>query len=687
MAASGKSPSVGFSIVKCLSLALGALISTYLFLLLWQHQRHFSQTHGHAKASHDMHRSSFLPKPLQGAQNTNGTEGGAGRGVSLSPAAARVSKLPALEKFGGADRPRIIFAVPMPWPLKDDLAKDNLVATISTWGAHAARLVLIVSESQIAKFPPDSELGEQHSQIKDYLYSVPMKRPDGIKNGRHIWEKMWRGWKLVADKYRFEADWFVKADLDTYIAVENMRAFLHPLNPDEPYYFGHSLFHDWKRHNLVFNSGTCYVLSRESVRRLAIRLERIEASRSFTYQCGDGDGAREDPHTAGCLRDVDVPASDSLDSEGKQRFLTFRPKDHLFAMGVEPGREATWFWMFKDTSKQLLDCCSSYPISFHNFKSHPRAVYEPEAYYRLEYYLSSHSYEGILQGIDPPRGQPFEIPEDLPFEVDDSRNCKGSEPRKTFGNWLRENPDAAACVNSDESCKCKIPESLPHLGPGIQLDEEEDGSSRCVLGGFIRKGGKCKLKCKEGYRALENRRRVDGQNELACPDGAILYPSKPLQCKMECTDAQLDQIRAMIKGTGDHLNERDSGASLACGPGRAMADGKKSGVLNCALATSEDTIQLFQCSECVSWKISLSGSRYTHDAWKTLSFDGSAATRFEVASVQTGSPHDPNKNCNRWNVPTQLILRVRGKEEPIAALSCGNQMIQIVDITKSPRTC
>jgi len=575
--------------------------------------------------------------------------------------------------------PRIIFAVPMPWPLKDDLAKDNLIATISTWGSHAARLVLVVSQQQIERFPPDQQLGERHSQIKDYLHSVPMVRADGLKGGRNIWEKMWRGWKLVADRFRFEAEWFVKADLDTFVAVENMRAFLSFISTQDPYYFGHTLFHDWERHNLVFNSGTCYILSRESLRRLAIRLSRIEPSREFTYQCGDGPGAREDPHTAGCLRDVGIPASDSLDSNGKQRFLTFRPKDHLFAMKVDPGREKTWFWLMKDTSKQLLDCCSNYPISFHNFKSHPRIVYDTEAYYRLEYFLSTRSYEAVRKGIDPPRGmgRPFALTGEPPSPIDDNLNIKTAPSKQHFGHWLKENPDMYACVNKTQECFCELPEQIPHLGDNVVVASVASNPN-CMSGGKIGIGEKCLVTCGSDYERLGDEK----PRYITCPDGALLYP-EPLTCRSKCKVDSVENLKEKVASLGDKVIDTKTGSKISCGNGRALFDGSKVGAVNC----KNGQIGAFnQCAPCKKWTLTLKGTSYTHNSWKTVEFDGSADTKFEVVSVATKSKDDPVGNCFKWNQGQQLLLKVKGGKM-ITPLSCGNQVINIEKTTSEARKC
>jgi len=688
-------PDFGLSFSEGLSIGLGCLLGFYLILLHHQHWHVFSTVHteSHAKLHERLHRELFSGKDTAkaaaaAAAGVPESSPSVGSGVSSSVSVSDSDAIPvpvpstgtSVQLDGESYRPKIIFAVPMPWPLKDDLAKDNLIATITTWGSHATRLVLVVSQQQIDKYPPDTSLGEEHSQIKDYLYPVQMERPDGISNGRHIWEKMWRGWKLVGDRFRFEADWFVKADLDTFVAVENMRAFLSHLNPDDPYYFGHSLFHDWQRHNLVFNSGTCYILSRESLRRLSIRLNRIEPSRDFTYQCGDGPGAREDPHTAGCLRDVGVLASDSLDHEGKQRFQTFRPKDHMFAMKSEK----SWFWKFKDKSKDLLECCSDYPISYHNFKSHPRIVYNPEAYYTLEYYLSGHPYEAVRKAMSPPRGggRIYEMPEGVDFELDEDRNvvlATKKEPRRKLANWLRTNPDARDCVNRTKSCRCRIPNIIPHLGAGVMLDDSQQAA--CRPGGTVNIFEACSLRCKEGF--LDPPQGLLGDlAKLACPDGSLLYP-KPIDCKAKCTHGMISALLAKDGQQGDKYVEGGTGVVVTCGQGRALSNGKKTDTVSCSDGALEEKTT---CAACTTWTLDLEGSSYTHKSWKQVTFQGNENSKFEVAAVATGSEEDPNKNCAKFHQEHQLLLRLKNGPV-IKALSCGNQVIKIIAAKKQSRTC
>lgn len=60
-----------------------------------------------------------------------------------------------------------------------------------------------------------------------------------VEEGRdHLWAKTRSAFSYVYQKYFNEADWFLKADDDTYVIVENLRYFLSTQNSSTPIYFG-----------------------------------------------------------------------------------------------------------------------------------------------------------------------------------------------------------------------------------------------------------------------------------------------------------------------------------------------------------------------------------------------------------------------------------------------------------------
>nr|KAG5709400.1 hypothetical protein BaRGS_029249 [Batillaria attramentaria] len=62
-----------------------------------------------------------------------------------------------------------------------------------------------------------------------------------VSEGRqHLTAKTMQAFRYVYENHLDDADWFMKADDDTYVIVENLRYFLSSYNTEEPIYFGHT---------------------------------------------------------------------------------------------------------------------------------------------------------------------------------------------------------------------------------------------------------------------------------------------------------------------------------------------------------------------------------------------------------------------------------------------------------------
>ena len=60
----------------------------------------------------------------------------------------------------------------------------------------------------------------------------------------------------ICDYFRDKADWFLKADDDTYVILENMRYMLKDYKSTDPTYFGlRFVHHEYTEHKEGYMSG------------------------------------------------------------------------------------------------------------------------------------------------------------------------------------------------------------------------------------------------------------------------------------------------------------------------------------------------------------------------------------------------------------------------------------------------
>ncbi|ETO29463.1 hypothetical protein RFI_07658 [Reticulomyxa filosa] len=116
------------------------------------------------------------------------------------------------------------------------------------------------------------------------------------------------------------------------------------------------------------------------------------------------------------IRCICVYEGNTLDHELRERFLIFRPDDHVKII-----REDTWYWKFKPPQvKQGKECCSPYIVCAHNYK------YLGDA--KLWYPILQATYNQPKNWSDiplPPRPRTFIYDkEQVDFEIDEYFNTK-----------------------------------------------------------------------------------------------------------------------------------------------------------------------------------------------------------------------------------------------------------------------
>ena len=127
-----------------------------------------------------------------------------------------------------------------------------------------------------------------------------------VQEGRdHLWAKTKQAHQYLYDNHLDDADWFLKADDDTYVVVENLRYMLQTHNHSDPIYFG-CKFKPYVKQGYM-SGGAGYVLSKEALVRFATKGLKENSG----VLCRTEDGGAEDVEMGRCMEGLGVKAGDS----------------------------------------------------------------------------------------------------------------------------------------------------------------------------------------------------------------------------------------------------------------------------------------------------------------------------------------------------------------------------------------
>ncbi|KAG7162042.1 Glycoprotein-N-acetylgalactosamine 3-beta-galactosyltransferase 1-like 5, partial [Homarus americanus] len=254
--------------------------------------------------------------------------------------------------------------------------------------------------------------------------AVQLKVKEGYNN---LWGKTRASLKYLYHNHLDDAEWFYKADDDTFAIVENLKHMLKLYDPDFPIYFGAKL--RAKDNSQVFMSGGAgYVLSRAAL--------KLVVEKGFTNStiCKAENKGREDVELGRCMQAVGVMFGDSRDHLGRERFLCLTPE--LLLPGWATANKHGWFWnIVYYPMKEGPMCCSERVVSFHYVK--PSMMY---VFYYLIYQVHLSHFQGPLPRLPPDTSSiPKEVGHRPARKVVPAGATSGTS-RLVLGEWMRWGP-------------------------------------------------------------------------------------------------------------------------------------------------------------------------------------------------------------------------------------------------------
>ena len=131
--------------------------------------------------------------------------------------------------------------------MTDPNMTKNTVGARDTWGKRCD-ITLFMSSTEDAQFP-----------------TIGLNATVGGR--KHIASKAKAAWIYIYEHHFNDADFFLKADPDTYVIVENLKAYLRGRDPSAVEFYGHRFKPKLLNHTYM-SGGPGHVLTRESLRRM-----------------------------------------------------------------------------------------------------------------------------------------------------------------------------------------------------------------------------------------------------------------------------------------------------------------------------------------------------------------------------------------------------------------------------------
>eukprot|EP00053_Salpingoeca_punica_P020479 m.211690 g.211690 ORF g.211690 m.211690 type:complete len:654 (+) comp18729_c0_seq1:109-2070(+) len=176
----------------------------------------------------------------------------------------------------------------------------------------------------------------------------------GHNESRHyLWKKSKLAWMYSYYNYFDQADWFIRADDDTYFMMDNLQKFLSDFKSSDKHFFGRR----FTQMPPFYGGGSGTIMSKAALGALGEAVDRGEDPMRVH------DTFADDMEIAYAMKKLGIFAVDTRDEDSRQRFM---------GIGIDAERSMTraegpdnWFWKYSPEAKEGFECCSVYWVSSH----------------------------------------------------------------------------------------------------------------------------------------------------------------------------------------------------------------------------------------------------------------------------------------------------------------------------------
>lgn len=145
-----------------------------------------------------------------------------------------------------------------------------------------------------------------------------------VKEGRGtLWDKTKNAFQYVFKHHFNDAEWFLKADDDSYVNPENLRYMLYSYNPTAALYFGHRYAVEFGPNDFSsYMAGGGYLLSKKALEKFATKLAQNSSI------CSKNENGNEDWEMGRCLESSAISVDERDEDMGK-RFFPAGVQEHM----------------------------------------------------------------------------------------------------------------------------------------------------------------------------------------------------------------------------------------------------------------------------------------------------------------------------------------------------------------------